>query len=59
MSLSEIKIPALVRHWYKCPHCGTKLLIYDNTAHATGLFIKCRTCKEEIKIEIKEPKSHI
>ena len=38
---------------HRCPECGTKLLIYDNTSRAEGLYMKCRTCKTEVEIKIK------
>ena len=49
----RLKKPPLERMWYHCPECGTKLLIYDNTSRAEGLYIKCRTCKTEVEIKIK------
>lgn len=45
-----MKLPPLEREWYKCPHCGTKLLLFDNTANCKGVYIKCKTCKREIEI---------
>lgn len=48
-----IKKPPTQRNWYCCPVCGTKLLIYDNSAHAEGIFLKCKNCKNEIPILIK------
>lgn len=47
------KIPLLKREWYKCPDCGKKLAIYDNTASCSGVFIQCKKCKKEIEIIIK------
>lgn len=58
MSLYKIKLPPLERYWYRCPHCGAKLLLYDNTAVSHGVFIKCKLCKKEIEISI-EPESHM
>lgn len=49
----QLKKPPLKRMWYRCPECGTKLLIYDNTSRAKGLYMKCRTCKTEVEIKIK------
>lgn len=48
-----LKKPPLERTWYKCPHCGKKLVIYDNTASCNGVFIYCKGCKGEIEINIK------
>lgn len=49
----KVKIPPLERKWYRCPKCGTKLAISDNTTECRNLYIKCRTCKRELKIDIK------
>ena len=50
--MKKIKYPSYKRQWYKCPLCGTKLCIYDNTANLIGgIFIKCKTCKKEIEIK--------
>lgn len=51
--MKELKRPPVLRQWYRCPFCKTKLLIYDNTAHSGGVFIKCKTCKREIPVIIK------
>ena len=48
-----IKMPPLKRTWYECPTCGKKLVIYDNTASCSGVFIYCKRCKREVEIEIK------
>lgn len=50
--MKKLKKPPLVRKWYYCPYCHTKIAVYDNTAKAEGLYIKCRTCKREVKIKI-------
>ena len=50
--MKKINYPSLKRSWYKCPECGTKLVLYDNTAVLSGgIFIKCKTCKNEIEIK--------
>lgn len=50
--MKKIKYPSYKRQWYKCPLCGTKLCVYDNTANLNGgIFIKCKTCKKEIEIK--------
>mgnify|MGYP001011242207 CR=1 FL=1 len=50
--MKKIKYPPLKREWFVCPVCGTKLIIYDNTAVLSGgEYIKCRTCKNEIEIK--------
>lgn len=51
MGKKLIEMP-VCRKWYTCPSCGTKLLIYDNTAKSSGVYIKCRTCKKEIEVII-------
>ena len=50
--MKKIKYPPLERKWYKCPNCGTKLAIYDNTAKSEGVYVKCRGCKNEVEIKI-------
>ena len=40
------------REWFHCPICNTKLAVYDNTARSNGVFIKCKSCKNEIEIKI-------
>lgn len=51
--MKKIEYPPLKRKWHRCPVCGTKLAIIDNTTECRNLFIKCRTCKNEIEINIK------
>lgn len=50
--MKKIKYPPLERKWYKCPACGAKLAIMDNTTACRHLFVKCRVCKKEIEIRI-------
>lgn len=52
--MKKIKFPPLERKWYICPFCNTKLAIYDNTAECNNVFVKCRTCKREIELNIKQ-----
>ena len=47
-----IKIPTR-REWYRCPHCGQKLLVYTDTAECSDLYMKCRKCRKEVEIKIK------
>lgn len=48
----KLKETPVERRWFYCPECGTKLLIYDNTARMSGgIFIKCRVCKKEVEIK--------
>jgi DNA-directed RNA polymerase subunit RPC12/RpoP len=55
--MDKIKIPPLDRKWIKCPYCGAKTVIYDNTALCSGVHIKCtRGCKREFEIIIKDGK---
>ena len=52
-----IKVPQLLRKWAKCPYCGAKTVLYDNTANCNGLHIKCtRGCKGEFELIIENGK---
>ncbi|MFQ8704846.1 MAG: hypothetical protein ACLR9T_02190 [Thomasclavelia sp.] len=51
-----IKIPPMRKDWFRCYHCNKKILLYDNKANCGGLFIKCKKCGYENKIEIKNGK---
>lgn len=49
----KIKMPAIERKWARCPFCGAKVTIYDNTASCRGVFVKCsRGCKREFELVI-------
>lgn len=44
---------SIERNWIKCPHCGAKHSIYDNTANCNGVFLMCtRGCKREFELLI-------
>lgn len=49
--MEKLKIPLVKREWVKCPACGCKIAIADNTAKCRGIYIKCRVCKKEIEIK--------
>lgn len=58
--MEEIRKPPIERKWAVCPHCGAKLVIYDNTANCNGVFAKCtRGCKKEFELVIVEGKQII
>ena len=40
------------RKWYICPHCGQKLVIVNNTAHSTGVYVMCKRCRKEVEIKV-------
>lgn len=49
-----VKKPSLERKWAVCTVCGSKSVIYDNTAECSGVFIKCqRGCKCEYELIIR------
>ena len=52
--VGKIEQPPLIRRWYACPHCGKKLVIYDNTAACSGVFVKCKQCEREVEIQIRK-----
>lgn len=51
-----IKIPPMRKDWFKCHRCNKKILLYDNKACCSGLFIKCKKCGYENEIKIKNGK---
>ncbi len=52
--MERIRKPALVKSWLRCPYCGAKTVLYDNTAHCSGVYIKCtRGCKKEFEIKVR------
>ncbi len=53
MHLHKIKKPPLERKWYQCPYCQKSALIYDDTAVCSGVFMKCKFCKQEFEVIIK------
>lgn len=45
------------RIWARCPYCGAKTVIFDNTASCHGIFLKCtRGCGREFELTIKNGK---
>lgn len=51
--MNELKMPPLQRTWVRCPRCGAKTILYDNTANCSGVYIKCtRGCKQEFELKI-------
>lgn len=45
---------SIERKWIKCPYCGAKHSIYEDTAECKGVFLKCtRGCKKEFELVIK------
>ena len=50
--MKEIEKPPLQRKWYRCPHCGKNTVLYDNTAHSNGVYVKCKECRREFEIRI-------
>lgn len=48
----KIARPPTERRWYRCPHCGQKILIYDDTTRCKGIYIPCKKCRREIEVKI-------
>ncbi len=49
--------PPIERMWIKCPSCGAKHSLYDNTAECHGVFLKCtRGCGIEFELVIENGK---
>lgn len=42
------------KKWFYCPKCGQKLLKYKDKAESKKVYIKCKSCKNEIEIVITE-----
>lgn len=38
--------------WFLCPHCGKRLLLYDNTAVCRGVYVKCKTCGRVVEVRL-------
>ena len=52
-----VKIPPVRREWARCPYCGAKAVLYDNTAQCSGVFVKCtRGCRREFELKIESGK---
>lgn len=55
--MERIKLPPIERQWLRCPYCGAKVILYDNTAHCAGVYAKCtRGCKREFEVKIQKGK---
>lgn len=47
--------PPVSNKWIKCPHCGAKHSVYDNTAECHGVFLKCtRGCGQIFELVIED-----
>ena len=42
-----IKIPAMRKDWFTCKKCHKKLLLFNDIANSTGIFIKCKKCQKK------------
>lgn len=52
--------PPIERMWIKCPSCGAKHSIYDNTADCHGVYLRCyRGCGVEFELVIENGKQII
>lgn len=49
------KIP-YQKQWVRCPCCGSRMKqnLFDNTANCSGIYTKCKKCKREFEIKIKD-----
>lgn len=43
------------KEYVYCPHCGKKLFRIEDNSHYKNLYIWCKKCNKEIKVN--EPKS--
>ena len=47
--------PVLRKIWAKCPKCGSKTVLFDNTANASGIWLKCtRGCGTEFELIVRD-----
>lgn len=52
-----VQKPQLYKMWAKCPYCGAKTVICDNTAYCSGVFLVCtRGCRKEFELKLKDGK---
>ena len=57
LEMPTVPLPAVERKWVRCPHCGAKVSIFDNTAECHGVFLKCtRGCKKTFELVIRSGK---
>lgn len=55
-----VQKPATQRKWVKCPNCGAKVTIYDDSAECRGVHLKCtRGCKCEFELVIHRGKQQL
>ncbi len=40
-----------MKAWYKCPICKKKIAMIDDNKNISGVFLKCKYCKNEIEIK--------
>lgn len=46
-----------MKQWYYCNICGQKLLQIDPAVKISGVYIKCKRCRQEVEIKHNpEPK---
>ena len=46
---------ATEQKWIRCPYCGAKHSIHDDTANCEGVYLKCtRGCKRIFELVIKD-----
>lgn len=50
---AQNEVVSIKRQWYICPYCGKKVLQYNDYSKGERLFIKCKNCKKEIEINLK------
>lgn len=49
-----IQKPPIERSWVRCPYCGMKVFLFDNTAICRGVFAKCtRGCKKVFEVIVQ------
>ena len=52
--VKEIELPAYEKRWAVCPYCRKKNLLYHNTACAKGIWVRCKSCRRDYELRIKD-----
>lgn len=48
-----LQAPSYKRKWFTCPHCGRRLVQYEEDGKSEKIYLKCKSCKNEVEIKVK------